>query len=327
MLKIFVHRNGETTEAREVDRAWLQPQSGAVVWVDLTLAEGDQRVPAAEAAVLRDVFGFHELAIEDALSESHHPKIEPYEGYLYLILHGIDFQATEHEFATRDTDFFLGSNYLVTVHAENVRTIAAVRELLSRHARILDEGAPALLHRIVDTMIEHYRPEIEQLEDRIDEVEKEVFDQPGRDVVRRMLDVKRDVAALRRIVIPQRDVVGRLARREFPVIDNEIAYRFRDVFDHLVRMTDDALIFQDRMNGLLEAHVSNVSNRLNEVMKVLTVIATIFMPLTVLTGAYGMNVGLPKFPGGVGAQFWWVFGIMLVVSGLMLVWFRRRGWI
>ena len=327
MLTIFVHRNGETSQAREIDRAWLLPQSGTVVWVDLTLPEGDQPVPAAEAAVLRDVFGFHDLAIEDALSESHHPKVEPYEGYLYLILHGIDFQAAEHEFATHDTDFFLGPNYLVTVHAEKVRTIPAVRDLLGRNGRILAEGAPALLHRIVDTMIEHYRPEIEQLEDRIDTVEKEVFDGPEADVVRRMLDLKRDVAGLRRIVIPQRDVVGRLARREFPVIDNEIAYRFRDVFDHLVRMTDEALIFQDRMNGLLEAHVSNVSNRLNEVMKVLTVIATIFMPLTVLAGAFGMNVRLPKFPGGDGAQFWWIFGIMLVVSALMLAWFRKRGWL
>jgi magnesium transporter len=142
-----------------------------------------------------------------------------------------------------------------------------------------------------------------------------------------MLDLKRDVASLRRVVIPQRDVVGRLGRREFPLIENEIAYRFRDVYDQLVRMTDEALIFQDRITGLLEAHVSNVSNRLNEVMKVLTVIATIFMPLTVLTGAYGMNVALPHFPGGQGVQFWWVLGIMLVASLGMLAWFRGRGWI
>ncbi len=327
MLTIFVHKNGETSEATEVDPAWLQPHSGAIVWVDLALADGEPPAPAEEAAILGRVFGFHELAIEDAFSESHHPKIEPYDGYLYLILHGIDFQAAEHEFATHDTDFFLGGNYLVTVHSETVRTIPAVRSLLARNGRVLAEGAPALLHRIVDAMIDHYRPEIEKLEDRIDVVEKEVFDGPDPDVVRRMLDLKRDVAALRRIVIPQRDVLGRLARREFPVIGNEIAYRFRDVYDQLVRMTDEALIFQDRMNGLLEAHVSNVSNRLNEVMKVLTVIATIFMPLTVLTGAFGMNVRLPGLPGGEAAQFWWVFGIMLAVSGLMLAWFRKRGWL
>jgi magnesium transporter len=321
MLTIFVYRDGQTREVQEVDPAWIQPSSGVVLWVDLAAPDPH------ESAILAGVFGFHDLAIEDALSESHHPKIEPYEGYLYLILHGIDFLAAEHQFATQDTDFFLGPNYLVTVRAQTARTIPAIRDVLGRNGRILAEGAPALMHRIVDAMLDHYHPEIEKLEDRIDAVEKEVFDGAPPDIVRRMLDLKRDIAALRRIVIPQRDVVGRLARREFAVIDNEIAYRFRDVYDQLVRLTDEALIFQDRINGLLEAHVSNVSNRLNEVMKVLTVIATIFMPLTVLTGAYGMNVGLPRFPGGAGAQFWWVFGIMLVASGGTLAWFRRCGWI
>jgi magnesium transporter len=321
MVTIFVRLDGQTREVSEVDPAWLEPQSGAAVWVDLMSPTVD------EAGILASVFGFHELAIEDAISESHHPKIESYDGYLYLILHGIDFQVIEHRFATHDTDFFLGSNYLVTVHEGAGRSIPTVQSLIRRTGHVMAEGAPALTHRIVDLMIEHYRPEVEKLEDRIDAVEKEVFDQPDPDIVRRLLDLKRDVASLRRIVIPQRDVVGRLARREFPLIDNEIAYRFRDVYDQLVRMTDEALMFQDRITGLLEAHVSNVSNRLNEVMKVLTVIATIFMPLTVLTGAYGMNVGLPHFPGGEGAQFWWVLGIMLGASATMLTWFRSRGWI
>ncbi len=321
MLTIFVHRDGQTTEVASVDPTWLESDSGAVVWADLSSPAPE------ETAILANVFGFHELSIEDAVSESHHPKIESYGDYLYLILHGIDFSLADHEFATHDTDFFLGPNYLVTVHGSAARTIPAVCDLIRRSGRILGEGAPALMHRIVDLMIEHYRPEVEKLEDRIDAIEKEVFDGPDPDVVRRLLDQKRDVAVLRRIVIPQRDVIGRLARREFPIIDNEIAYRFRDVYDQLVRMSDEALMFQDRITGLLEAHVSNVSNRLNEVMKVLTVIATIFMPLTVLTGAYGMNVGLPRFPGGEGAQFWWVFGIMLAASSGMLAWFRKRGWI
>jgi magnesium transporter len=321
MVTIFVYRNGETIEGAKFDPAWLEPDSGALVWVDLAAPGTD------EAALLASAFGFHELAIEDALSESHHPKVEAYDGYLYLILHGIDFSVAEHQFATHDTDFFLGPNYLVTVHQAGARSIPAMRDLVRRSGRILGEGTPALLHRIVDAMIEHYRPEVEKLEDRIDAIEKDVFDGATQEIVRRMLALKRDVTSLRRIVIPQRDVVGRLARREFALIDNEIAYRFRDVYDQLVRMSDEALIFQDRITSLLEAHISNVSNRLNEVMKVLTVIATIFMPLTVLTGAFGMNVGLPRFPGGDGAQFWWVLGIMLALSGGMLAWFRRRGWL
>jgi magnesium transporter len=320
MVTIFVYRHGETAEATAIDPAWLEPDSGATVWVDLA-APG-----AEEAALLASPFGFHELAIEDALSESHHPKIEAYDGYLYLILHGIDFSVAEHQFATHDTDFFLGPTYLVTVHAAGARSIPAMRDLVRRSGRVLGEGTPALLHRIVDAMIDHYRPEVEKLEDRIDSIEKEVFDGATQDIVRRMLDLKRDVTGLRRIVIPQRDVVGRLARREFGVIDNEIAYRFRDVYDQLVRMSDEALIFQDRITSLLEAHVSNVSNRLNEVMKVLTVIGTIFIPLTFLAGVYGMNFKhFPEIEWVWGYPVFW--GICLVTAVGMLIWFRRREWL
>jgi magnesium transporter len=124
-----------------------------------------------------------------------------------------------------------------------------------------------------------------------------------------------------------RDVVGRLARREYSLITEQLAYRFRDVYDHLVRLSDEAVFFQDRISSLLDAHLTAVSNQLNAVMKVLTIISTIFMPLTVLTGMWGMNIPLPHFPGSADVQFWWIFGLMLSVSATMLAFFRRRGWI
>jgi magnesium transporter len=154
-----------------------------------------------------------------------------------------------------------------------------------------------------------------------------VFGAARRNPIRELLGLKRDIAALRRVALPQRDSIGRLARREFPEIGEKLAYRFRDVYDHLVRITDEALFLQDRVTGLLDAHLSNQSNRLNQVMKVLTVIATIFMPLTVLTGMFGMNVELPGFPGSLRAQFWWIVAMMLVLSGVMLWFFRRRRWL
>ncbi len=184
------------------------------------------------------------------------------------------------------------------------------------------------MHRIIDTMVDHYRPEVDKLEDRLDEIEESIFENAdAREITRRILELKRDVASLRRVVLPQRDVVGRLARREFPQITEEMSYRFRDVHDHVIRVADEASLFHDRVTSLLEAHLSNVSNRLNEVMKVLTIIATMFMPLGVLTGMYGMNVPLVHFPGGEGAQFWWILGIMVANCGLMLWYFRRRRWI
>ncbi len=150
-----------------------------------------------------------------------------------------------------------------------------------------------------------------------------VFDNPTPDDVREILGLKRDVSSLRRVVTPQRDVVGRLARREFTQISEALSYRFRDVYDHLVRLADESTMFHDRITSLLDAHLSFTSNRLNQVMKTLTVISTIFLPLTVLTGMFGMNVSLPSLPGGEPLQFWWIVGMMLAIAGLMLWYFNR----
>jgi magnesium transporter len=321
LISIYRSQNGSTECVGQIDRAWLQPGSGVWMWVDLSDPTPD------EARVLSDVFRFHDLAVEDAMTESHHPKVESYGAYLYLILHGIDFRATEHCFRTQDVDFFVGEQFLVTVHPGHSRTIAEMRDICVRNSRALGEGPVALLHRIIDAMVDHYRPEIDELSDRLDQLETEIFERPNPKLAREILDFKADVSSLRRVVLPQRDAVGRLARREFPIISEQLSYRFRDVHDHLVRLVDEAMFFQDRVTSLLDAHLSMVSNQLNGVMKVLTIIATIFMPLTVLTGLYGMNVTLPQMPGGDPAQFWWVVILMLALGGGMLVFFRRQRWI
>jgi len=321
LITIFVHRNGQTEQVSSVDRAWVHTSSGVTLWVDLAAPS----IP--ESLVLSETFGFHPLSVEDAMASQQYPKVEAYDGYLYVVLHGIDFRAAEHGFATHDVDFFLGPNYLVTVHDGYSRSISELRDHCPRNSKILGEGPVALCHRIVDAMVDHYRPEIEKLEDRLDDLEKAVFDQPTPALLREILDEKRDVSSLRRVITPQRDVVARLARREFVDISTEMAFRFRDVYDNLVRIADDALIFHDRITAILEAHLSNVSNRLNEVMKVLTVVSTIFLPLMLLTGIYGMNVPLPHFPGGDGAQFWWLVSISGAVIVAMLALFRRKHWI
>ena len=316
-----MHQGGSTHAVEAVDPAWLSPESRVVFWVDL-----EEPTPE-EARILTDVFRFHELSVEDALAEIHQPKIESYGEYLYLVLHGIDFRARQHRFKTKDIDFFLHARYLVTIRHGLSRSVGKVAEACSRNSHVLADGTAALLHRIIDSMVDNYRPEVDKLHERIDQLEAEVFQHPDPALSRRILDYKKDVASLRRVVLPERDAVGRLARREFPVVSEQVAYRFRDVHDHLVRLSDDATFLQDRLSGILDAHLSAVSNQLNSVMKVLTIIATIFMPLTVLTGMWGMNIGLPRFPGGNAAQFWWVAGVMLVISAAMLVFFRRRRWI
>jgi len=321
MVTIFVHRGGKTEQVTSIERVWLTPASGIMVWVDLAAPS----IP--ESLILSDTFKFHPLSVEDAMSARQYPKAEAYDGYFYVILHGIDFRGGEHCFGTHDVDFFVGPNYLVTVHDGDSRSIGDLRGHATRNPKILSEGPVALLHRIVDAMVDSYRPEIDQLEDRLADLEKQIFDDPQPALVRRILDEKRQVAGLRRIVTPQRDVIGRLARRDFLDVTTEMSFRFRDVYDHLVRIADDVLIFQDRITGMLDAHLSNVSNRLNEVMKVLTVVATIFMPPTLLAGLWGMNVALPRFPGSDAAQFWWLTGATVLMVVGMLGAFRRKRWI
>lgn len=321
MIVYYIYRNGRVESVDNLDPSWLDPASNVTVWADI-------RQPGPmEAQVLRDVFGFHPLSIEDALQASHHPKVESYGSYLYVVLHGIDFKQPEHAFETADIDFFLGRNYLVTVHDGRRRSITEVAELCDRSDIPLREGPVALMHRIVDRQVEHYRPEVEELESWLDEIESRVVKGTREELTGEILAVKRDIASMRRVVIPQRDVVGRLARREFDLIGQEHAYRFRDVYDQLVRLADEAIMFQDRVTGILDAHLASVSNQLALISKVLAGIAVIFGPLTVVTGMFGMNVMLPGFPGGEAAQFWWILGVMGTLTAAIYYAFRRRGWL
>src|SRR5437773_7031798 len=170
MITVYIYQNGETRKTDRVDPRWLDQGSGATLWVDLV-----QPTPEEGQQLLADTFHFHPLSVEDALSEIHHPKVEPYDRYLYVILHGIDFEKGEHQFATRDVDFFLGDNYLVTVHDGRSRSIEKIKGLCQQHAHILEEGPVALMHRIMDSMIDNYAPEMVEIEGQMDELEEEAI--------------------------------------------------------------------------------------------------------------------------------------------------------
>jgi magnesium transporter len=321
MISVYVHESGATRRADRVEPAWVVPSSATKLWVDLAAPTPE------EFQILTDVFRFHPLSVEDARSALQYPKVEQYPDYLYLVLHGIHSEASSKgSFSTRDIDFFVGRNYLVTVHDGKSRSIEHLREACGQYEHLLSEGPVSLLHRIVDRMVDNYRPVVEALEERIETLEEQALAGHPQ-LVSDVMNLKRELAEMRRVFIPQRDALGRLARREFPIIADEMAFRFRDVFDHVVRLAEESILFQDRMTGILEVNLASVSNRLNQIMKVLTVMSTIFLPLTVLTGMWGMNIDLPHFPGGPLTQFWWIGGIMFVVSAAMLVAFRLNKWI
>jgi Mg2+ and Co2+ transporter CorA len=248
-----------------------------------------------ESRILADVFHFHELAIEDAMSEAHHPKVESYGEYLYLILHGIDFAAAEHRFTTKDVDFFLGAQFLVTVHPGVSRTLGRINELCDRDNRLLGEGPGILMYRIIDMMIDNYQPEVEKLEAQLDEIEDEVVRAPQPEALPPdpQLQEGRLVAAPGRAAAARRRRPARAPRIPADQRVAGVPFPGRPRSSRpAVRRSD---VLQDRITSILDAHLSAVSNQLNSVMKVLTIIATIFMPLTFITGLYGMNVDLPHF--------------------------------
>jgi len=173
LVKVFKHEVGVTAKVEAVDPAWLRPGSGIVVWVVM-----DNPTPE-EAKILSDVFHIHELAIEDALAEIHFPKIESYGDYLYLVLHGIDFHARHHTFKTKDVDFFVAPQFLITIHHGVSRSIAKVEQVCERNSQLLADGTAALLHRLIDALVDNYRPEIEKLQERLDKIETEVWSGSG----------------------------------------------------------------------------------------------------------------------------------------------------
>jgi len=237
MVTIFVHRQGLTEEVTSLERGWLNPAAGAFLWVDLAAPS----IP--ESLLLSDTFVFHRLAVEDAMSSGQSPKVEAYDGYLFAVLRGAD----------TEVDFFVGASFLVTVHRGESQAIADLADNARHGAKWMAEGPVAVFHRAADAVIDGLRPVIERLRGRIDDLEARLFARASPAVVRDLLAVRREVFALRQTSTAERGAIERLARREFVDISTEMSFRFRDVHDHLVRISADAAAFDDRLAGLLTA--------------------------------------------------------------------------
>jgi magnesium transporter len=320
MLSYFRSINGEIRrldfEARRLDEA---PE--ALHWIDL------EDPSPEEVRVLEDPFHLHPLAIEDCLAEVHHPKLDDYESYLFIILHGIRMDAPSEDLITRRLNVFLGPNYLITLHSGPMRSITSTREVCEHKGLpALPRGVDFLLHHILDQMFARYIPALDAMEDKIQLVQVEVFENPSRETLDQIFGLKQDVMHLRRLAAPQRDIVSRLARSELKVISRKAALYFRDLYDRLYRVAEITYSYQDLVQSTLDAYLSAVNNRLNETMKRLTVIGALLMPLTVITSLYGMNFRhMPELEWRWGYPM--VLGLMAIVSAGLIWWFKRKQWI
>ncbi len=316
-----VLRAGEVLEEglgpEDIRRALEEPDT--VAWLDLEAA------PAHEIQALETTFGFHPLAVEDAQIPATRPKIEEYETFLFLVTRAVNHTAGEAALDLVSLFVFLNRRLIVTVHDRPMQSIATARDRLRKHPQVLAGGPDRLLHHVLDQVVDHYFPIVEAVEDRVEALEDEVFTRPGRDVLQRIFDTRKDLVLLRRSLGPLREVLTNLMSG-VPYVDEDLRPFFRDVYDHVLRILDEAETNRDILAGLLESYLSQVNNRLSEVMKTLTGLATIGLPFTIVSGFFGMNFeALPwiRQPWGVVAAT----ALMATISGGLYFVFWRRKWL
>lgn len=307
----------------EVSALLTNPE--ALVWMDF---EGTR--PEDDEPILREVFGFHPLAIEDALQQSHSPKLDDWDDYLYIVLHSIVFdRGKDASLDTLELDIFLGKNFMVTHHDLPIPALERTWVNVTRDQRHIRNGMDRLLYRLTEEVVLSYLPIVEELDDEIDKAEDQVFNNPTPHVLEKIFLLKRAALQLRRVIGPQREVLNRLARDDFRVIDLRTRVYFRDVYDHLVRLHDLIESIRDLVGGTLDTYLSVINNRMNDIMKTLTVITTLFMPISFITGFFGMNFFAADPPYSAwtnGTVFLTVLSLMMLLPLGMLVWIRRRGW-
>jgi magnesium transporter len=276
-------------------------------------------------AIVRDVFHFHPLAIEECFGARAHPKIDEYDGYVYVITHGLSPESKPEEMETIELDAFVGARFLVTYHAVASRSVAAVQEMVRRGPDLLRRGPAGVLHAILERQVQGIEPVVDGIDERIATLEERAVVRASPEDLGLLLSLRRNILALRRWLTRQRDVVARMARNELPLGGPQEALQFRDVYDHLQRFTDLLENYRELITSIQDVSLTVTGNRLNEIMKFLTIFTAVLMPLTVITGIYGMNFEhMPELH-----QRWAypaVLGVMLLTAGGMLWYFRRRGW-
>jgi magnesium transporter len=323
MIRIVgVHRDeGLRHDLPPSDLARLLGDEAWRLWVDL------ERPNEGEVAVLRDVFGFHPLAIDDCHSRRHHPKLEEYSGYLFLILHGVDPEAHIQDFRTRQLSLFLGPRYLVTFHRTKLRSTDDVWDGLVRNdGALLRSGPDFLMHAIVDSQVDRYLPILDRFEIEIEQLEDRIFHEPSEKFIDEILALKKALLRLRRISGHQRAVLQRLVRGDIGLIQERCVLYLRDVLDHMTRVTDLAEAFRDMAGSALDAYVSTVTMQLNQTMKVLTAYAVIFIPLTFVAGVWGMNFSsMPELHWKYG--YYLALGAMGILGAALYLYFRRKRFI
>ena len=290
----------------------------AVIWIDVL---GLHDLDALRR--LGERFGLHPLALEDVLNTGHRPKTEDYGDHRFVIAKAVELGET---LAAEQVSLFFGQGFVLTFQETPCRAFEAVRERIrAARSRIRGAGADYLAYALLDAVIDELFPVLERFGERLEELEEEVVADPDREVLGRIYGVRRELLLLRRVAWPMREVIQALDRDPSGLVTAETKVYLRDCYDHTIQALDFVETYRELATGIFDAYLSGLSNRMNEVMKVLTVIATIFIPLTFIAGVYGMNFDvMPELRWRFGYPA--ILAVMAVVAAGMLAYFKRKGW-
>lgn len=290
-----------------------------LAWLDFTNpTEDDYQV------LLKD-FGFHPLAVEDCKTQFHLPKIDDYESYLFLVWHAMADNPKTAKIETTEIDIFLEKNFLISLHEKKVANIESVFQEFLKRTEDISRGVVWILHRLLDSMVGDYFPLVDRISNEIDLLEDKIFEDPSQSQLRKLFMLKHQMLSVRKIAAPEREIINVLSGGGSQLVEKGAYFYFQDIYDHLIRIVDMVDTARDVIGGAMDIYLSTLSNKTNEVMKKLTVVATIFMPATLITSLYGMNFKyMPELEFRYGYLMVWVaiFGFGLG----MFIYFRRKGW-
>jgi magnesium transporter len=319
---LYLAPDGRLLDQLSVEQIRNSVASGeGLLWVDM------EDPTKEDAELLLDVCCFHPLAVEDCISKNiHPPKIDDFEDYLFIIVHGINYNIESDVEETTELALFLGKNYVVTSHYVPLRAVASVLNRVRANVRLMRRGAEFLAHDLIDALVDNIMPTIEEMDEKSAQLETEALHDPKRQTLTSIMQLKRSIVALNRVILPQREILNGLSRGDYPLISEQAQIYYRNIYDHLVRIEMLIQGLRDMAESVLSTYLSSVSNRMNEVMKVLSIVAAIFLPLTLLAGIYGMNFpNMPELHWRHG--YFAVLGAMIIVSVSLIIHFRRKKWL
>jgi magnesium transporter len=300
----------------------VRADKGLVLWVDL-----DNPTPEETKSILEGVFQFHPLAIEDCVAPNSLPKVEDYEDYLFIVTHAVDFTRTE-KFNTTELDLFLGRDYLVTYHSAALKSVVTLTDRVTKNTAAGPRGPDRLAHSLIDLIVDHYVPVLDELRAELEEIEEHVLARRSGEqaLVTELLHVRGDFTRLRQIVRPQRDVIDRLARGDSKLVRPKLLPYFRDLRDNLVRLEETSANYHERLLMAFDIYLNKAAFEANEGIKFLTAVTALTLPAVLVGGWYGMNFEhMPELKSPHGYTY--ACALTLISTVAMAIYLKKKNWL